>query len=154
MQRLRRKTKLYMRAIKECYRATGVYISSYDFKRKQIENITDDENSHIDPDNIKVLRYIHWNEDHNFLHGKYLPRKKRVTYSIFLKGEEGEDEEEEGEGGEEAKEPPPQENAGSDEEEEVDEQEEQNKVLPVKMMEIQDVVNTKKMYFYREPRLG
>ena len=49
---------------------TGVYISSYEYKRKPIENITDDENAHIDPDNIKVLRYIHWNEDYNFLHGK------------------------------------------------------------------------------------
>ena len=139
--------------------ATGVYISSYDFKRKAVENITDDENAHIDPDNIKVLRYIHWNEDHSFLHGKYLPKKKGVTYSIFLKGEEGEDEGEEegagGEGGEEAKEPPAQENAGGgDEEEENEDNEEQNKDLPVKMMEIQDVVNNKKMYFYREPRLG
>ena len=139
--------------------ATGVYISSYDFKRKAVENITDDENAHIDPDNIKVLRYIHWNEDHSFLHGKYLPKKKGVTYSIFLKGEEGEDEGEEegagGEGGEEAKEPPAQENAGGgDEEEENEDNEEQNKDLHVKMMEIQDVVNNKKMYFYREPRLG
>ena len=139
--------------------ATGVYISSYEYKRKQIENITDDENAHIDPDNIKVLRYIHWNEDHNFLHGKYLPRKKGVTYSIFLNGEEGDDEEEGGEGGgeggEEAKEAPPQENAGGgNEEDEEEDNEEQNKDLPVKMMEIQDVVNTKKMHFYREPRLG
>ena len=139
--------------------ATGVYISSYEYKRKQIENITDDENAHIDPDNIKVLRYIHWNEDHNFLHGKYLPRKKGVTYSIFLNGEEGDDEDEGGEGGgeggEEAKETPPQENAGGgNEEDEEEDNEEQNKDLPVKMMEIQDVVNTKKMHFYREPRLG
>ena len=139
--------------------ATGVYISSYEYKRKEIENITDDENAHIDPDNIKVLRYIHWNEDHNFLHGKYLPRKKGVTYSIFLNGEEGDDEDEGGEGGgeggEEAKEAPPQENAGGgNEEDEEEDNEEQNKDLPVKMMEIQDVVNTKKMHFYREPRLG
>ena len=146
--------------LKKITGATGVYISSYDYKRKKIENITDDENAHIDPDNIKVLRYIHWNEDHNFLHGRYLPKKKGVTYSIFMKGEEGEDEEGEeggagGEGGEEAKEPPPQENqGGGDEEEEDDDKVEQNKDLPVKMMEIQDVVNTKKMYFFREPRLG
>ena len=146
--------------LKKITGATGVYISSYDYKRKPIEKITDDENAHIDPDNIKVLRYIHWNEDHNFLKGKYLPRKKGVTYSIFLKGEEGEDEEEEGgtgggEGGEEQKENPPQENAGGDNEEDEEEDKgEQNKDLPVNMMEIQDVVNTKKMYFYREPRLG
>ena len=145
--------------LKKITGATGVYISSYDYKRKQVENITDDENAHIDPDNIKVLRYIHWNEDHNFLHGKYLPRKKGVTYSIFLNGEEGEDEEEGGEGGaeggEEGKENPQQENAGGgNEEDEEEDKEEQNKDLPVKMMEIQDVVNTKKMHFYREPRLG
>ena len=118
--------------LKKITGATGVYISSYDYKRKPVENITDDENAHIDPDNIKVLRYIHWNEDHSFLHGKYLPKKKGVTYSIFLKGEEGEDEGEEegagGEGGEEAKEPPPQENAGGgDEEEENEDKEDQNK---------------------------
>ena len=145
--------------LKNIIGATGVYISSYDYKRKAIENITDDENAHIDPDNIKVLRYIHWNEDHSFLHGKYLPRKKGVTYSIFLNGEEGDDEEEggegAGEGGEEPKDNPPQENAGGgNEEDEEEDNQEQNKDLPVKMMEVQDVVNTKKMYFYREPRLG
>ena len=135
--------------------ATGVYISSYEFKRKPIEKITDDENAHIDPDNIKVLRYIHWNEDHNFLHGKFLPKKKGVTYSLFLKGQEGEDDEEEG--GEEPKEAPPQEGGGGEGEEgegEEEEKEAQNKDLPVKMLEIQDVVNTKKIHFFREPRLG
>ena len=135
--------------------ATGVYISSYEYKRKPIENITDDENAHIDPDNIKVLRYIHWNEDHNFLHGKYLPRKKGVTYSLFLKGQEGEDDEEE-EGGEEPKEPAPQEGGGEAEEGEGDEDEKegQTKDQLVKMLEIKDVVNTKKVHFFREPRLG
>ena len=140
--------------LKRIIGATGVYVSSYEYKRKLVENITDDENAHIDPDNIKVLRYIHWNEDHNFLHGKYLPRKKGMTYSIFLNGEEAEDDEEE-EKGEEAKEPPQAEGGDADEREgdEV-EKETQSKELPVKMLEIQDVVNTKKMYFYREPRLG
>ena len=143
--------------LKKITGATGVYISSYDFKRKAIEKITDDENAHIDPDNVKVLRYIHWNQDHDFLHGKYLPKKKGITYSI-IKGEEVEEEGEEGaggeEGGEEVKEPPPQENAGGDEEVEEEDKEEQNKDQPVKMMEIQDVVNTKKIHFFREPRLG
>ena len=142
--------------LKKIIGATGVYVSSYEYKRKAIENITDDENAHIDPDNIKVLRYIHWNEDHDFLHGKYLPQKKGVTYSLFLKGQEGEDdEEEEGGGGEEPKEAAPQEGGEGDEAEEGEnEKEVQTKDLPVKMLEIQDVVNTKKMYFYREPRLG
>ena len=134
--------------------ATGVYISSYEYKRKAIQNITDDENAHIHPDNIKVLRYIHWNDDHNFLHGKYLPKKKGVTYSLFLKGQEGEDDEEE-EGGEEPKEPAKEGGGGDAEEgEDEDEKDENAKDLPVKMLEIQDVVNTKKIHFYREPRLG
>jgi len=141
--------------LKNIIGATGVYVSSYEYKRKAIENITDDENAHIDPDNIKVLRYVHWNEDHNFLNGKYLPKKKGVTYSLFLKGEEGEDDEEEEGGGEESKEPPPQEGGGdADEGEGEDEKDAQTKDLPVKMLEIQDVVNTKRMHFYREPRLG
>ena len=140
--------------LKKIIGATGVYISSYEFKRKPVENITDDENAHIDQDNIKVLRYIHWNEDHDFLHGKYLPRKKGVTYSIFLNGEEAEDDEDE-EKGEDAKEPAKAEGGDGDEGEgDGDEKDEQSKDLPVKMLEIQDVVNTKKMYFYREPRLG
>ena len=135
--------------------ATGVYISSYETKRKDVEKITDDENAHLDQEGGKVLRYIHWNEDHGFLHGKYLPKKKGVTYSLFLKGEEGEDEEEEEGGGEEPKEPPPQEAAGEgDEGEGEEEKETPTKDAPVKMLEIQDVVNTKKMYYYREPRLG
>ena len=137
--------------------ATGVYISSYDYKRKPIENITDDENAHIDPDNIKVLRYIHWNNDHNFLHGKYLPKKKGVTYSLFLKGQEGEDDEEE-EGGDEPKAQAPEGGGGGGEADEgegdEEEKDENAKDLPVKMLEIQDVVNNKKIYFYREPRLG
>ena len=141
--------------LKNIIGATGVYISSYEIKRKAIEKITDDENAHLDPDNVKVLRYIHWNEDHNFLHGKYLPKKKGGTYSLFLKGDEGDDEEEEEGGGEEPKEPPPKEEGGeADEGEGEEEKETQSKDSPVKMLEIQDVVNTKKMYFYREPRLG
>ena len=142
--------------LKNIIGATGVYISSYEYKRKPIEKITDDENAHIDPENIKVLRYIHWNEDHNFLHGKFLPKKKGVTYSLFLKGQDGEDEEEEEGGGDEQKEAPPQEGGGEADEGEGEEEEKegQTKDLPVKMLEIQDVVNTKKMHFYREPRLG
>ena len=142
--------------IKNVLGATGVYISSYELKRKQVGDITEDENAHIDPENVKVLRYIHWNKDHDFLHGKYLPKHKGVTYSLFL--DEGEEEEEEGEGGkeEEKKEPPPPKEGGGEKEGENEEEEKEgeNKDKSIKMIEIVDVVNTKKVFFHREPRLG
>ena len=135
--------------------ATGVYISTYDYRRKKVENITDDENAHIDPENIKVLRYIHWCKDHEFLHGKNLPPKKGQTYNLFLEGGGGdEDEEEEGEGGEKA---PAEEGAAAGEEgdgEEEGEKNDDNKEQPIKFLEIPDVVNEKKIFFFREPRLG
>ena len=39
-----------------------------------IVNIIDDEEAHTDKGKIKVLKYIHWNQDHDFLHRKYLPK--------------------------------------------------------------------------------
>ena len=70
--------------LKEIIGATGVYISIYDLKRKEVKSLDEDENAHIDPENINVLRYIHWNNDHDFLHGKILEPKQGVTYSLFM----------------------------------------------------------------------
>ena len=70
--------------LKNIIGATGVYISIYDLKRKGVNSLDEDENAHIDPENINVLRYIHWNNDHDFLHGKILEPKKGVTYQLFM----------------------------------------------------------------------
>ena len=131
--------------LKNIIGATGVYISIYDLKRKGVNSLDEDENAHIDPENINVLRYIHWNNDHDFLHGKILEPKQGVTYSLFMDvsgDEEGE------EGGEE---PAPEKNEGEEGEEgEVDDKKED----VIKSIEIQDVVMDNKIKFFREPRLG
>ena len=131
--------------LKNIIGATGVYISIYDLKRKEVNSLDEDENAHIDPENINVLRYIHWNNDHDFLHGKILEPKQGVTYSLFMDvsgDEEGE------EGGEEAA---PEKNEGEEGEEgEVDDKKED----VIKSIEIQDVVMDNKIKFFREPRLG
>ena len=130
--------------LKNIIGATGVYISIYDLKRKGVNSLDEDENAHIDPENINVLRYIHWNNDHDFLHGKILEPKQGVTYSLFMdvSGDE------EGEEGEEAA---PEKNEGEEGEEgEVDDKKED----VIKSIEIQDVVMDNKIKFFREPRLG
>ena len=130
--------------LKNIIGATGVYISIYDLKRKEVNSLDEDENAHIDPENINVLRYIHWNNDHDFLHGKILEPKQGVTYSLFMdvSGDE------EGEEGEEAA---PEKNEGEEGEEgEVDDKKED----VIKSIEIQDVVMDNKIKFFREPRLG
>ena len=130
--------------LKNIIGATGVYISIYDLKRKEVNSLDEDENAHIDPENINVLRYIHWNKDHDFLHGKILEPKQGVTYSLFMdvSGDE------EGEEGEEAA---PEKNEGEEGEEgEVDDKKED----VIKSIEIQDVIMDNKIKFFREPRLG
>lgn len=67
---------------KLCYfvNSTGAYFSKYDNKRKTVK-ITDDENAHLM--NNKVLRYIGYSHDHDFLYGKNLEVNVGVTYDFF-----------------------------------------------------------------------
>jgi len=134
--------------LKNILNATGVYISEYSLKRKKVESIDEDENSHIDPENINVLRFIHWNNDHDFLHNKIIPPKKGVTYPLFM--EVIDDEEDEEGGGEK-----PEKQEGNNEDEgEEEEEKEDTKEKELKSVEIQDVINDNKIKFFREPRLG
>lgn len=38
---------------------------------------------HLDPLGTKVLRYIGWNNDHNFLEGQCLEPNQGVTYDLI-----------------------------------------------------------------------
>ena len=134
--------------LKNIINATGVYVSEYSLKRKKVESIDEDENSHIDPENLNVLRFIHWNNDHDFLHNKIIPPKKGVTYPLFM---EVVDDEEDEEGGGEKAEKQEGNNEGEGEEEE---EKEETKEEELKSVEIQDVINDNKIKFFREPRLG
>ena len=69
--------------LKGLINATGCYIGIYDLKRRPVEE-DDDETGHIDPSNSKVLRYIGWNNDHNFLDGKCLEQNKGVTFDLIF----------------------------------------------------------------------
>ena len=143
--------------IKEIIGATGVYVMKYDLKRKKVESIDEDENAHIDPENIKVLRFIAWNKDHEFLHGQFIEPKKGVTYPLFLeKGEGEEDDEEGGDEGDKPEEAKNEEAKAEDEGGEEDEEGAEKKEKPdvIKTVIINDVVNAPKIKFFREPRLG
>ena len=69
--------------LKELSNATGCYLGIYDLKRRQVEP-DDDETGHIDPSNTKVLRYIGWNDDHNFLEDQYLEQNQGVTFDLIF----------------------------------------------------------------------
>ena len=69
--------------LKDLINATGCYIGIYDLKRKPVME-DDDETGHIDPSNSKVLRYIGWNNDHNFLDGKCLEQNQGVTFDLIF----------------------------------------------------------------------
>ena len=128
--------------LKELSGATGCYLGIYDLKRKKVEE-DDDETGHIDPSNAKVLRYIGWNDDHNFLEGLYLEQNQGVTFDLILPQQKPPQEGEEQKNQE--KQPMPQ---IEQKKEEMPKEVELNNIL------IKDVVNEPRMKFFREPRLG
>ena len=128
--------------LKELSGATGCYLGIYDLKRKKVEE-DDDETGHIDPSNAKVLRYIGWNDDHNFLEGQYLEQNQGVTFDLILPQQKPPQEGEEQKNQE--KQPMPQ---IEQKKEEIPKEPELNNIL------IKDVVNEPRMKFFREPRLG
>jgi len=133
--------------LKELSNATGCYLGIYDLKRKKVEE-DDDETGHIDPSNAKVLRYIGWNNDHNFLEGQYLEQNKGVTFDLILPQnkpvvQEGENAENNQEKKNEQINP------------DIIKQESNTKSeYDIKSLLIPDVVNESRMKFFREPRLG
>ena len=130
--------------LKELSGATGCYLGIYDLKRKKVEE-DDDETGHIDPSNSKVLRYIGWNDDHNFLEGQYLEQNQGVTFDLILPQQKPPQQE-----GEEQKnqEKPAVSQTTEQKKEEISKEPELNNIL------IKDVVNEPRMKFFLEPRLG
>ena len=68
--------------LKTLTNSTGCYICIYDQKRRPVTD-EDDMDGHLDPSGVKVLRYIGWNNDHDFLDGKYLEQNEGVTYDLI-----------------------------------------------------------------------
>lgn len=72
--------------LKNFVRATGVYVSIYDKKRKARVGEEDDENSHLLEE--KALRYISYCQDHQFMKNKYLEPGNGITYKLIFPSEE------------------------------------------------------------------
>ena len=126
--------------LKTLTKATGCYIGIYDQKRRPITD-EDDIDGHLDPSGTKVLRYISWNDDHNFLDGKYLEQNEGVIFDLIKnKPQVGNQENQ-------------RENLVEQKKEAKKEEKEDLKGY-IKTLMIEDVVNNNRIKFFREPRLG
>ena len=125
--------------LKTLTKATGCYVGIYDRKRRPITE-EDDMDGHLDPSGTKVLRYIGWNNDHNFLDGKYLEANEGVTFDLISSKPQGNVLEN-------------QQEKSFEKKEEIKEKE-NNIVENIKSLIIEDVVNDNRIKFFREPRLG
>ena len=136
--------------LKDLINATGCYIGIYDLKRKPVME-DDDETGHIDPSNSKVLRYIGWNNDHNFLDGKCLEQNQGVTFDLIFPQQKNQ-QQPEGENPNQAT----QEQKPSEAQQQLAEKKEGdiNPEDNIQTLLIEDVVNENRMNFFREPRLG
>ena len=136
--------------LKTLTKATGCYIGIYDQKRRAVKE-DDDMDGHLDPSGTKVLRYIGWNNDHQFLDGECLEPNQGVTYDLITTkpAQEGNIENQ----NQENKNPDPNQqnvNEGEKKEEVVEKKLEDT----VKTLLIEDVVNDNRIKFFKEPRLG
>ena len=127
--------------LKTLTKATGCYIGIYDQKRRPVKE-DDDIDSHLDPSGTKVLRYIAWNDDHNFLDDHILEPNEGVTFDLINQKPQGTAQEIKQEKPEEQKNELNKENQEKKIEEEI------------KSLLIEDVVNETRIKFFREPRLG
>ena len=128
--------------LKTLTKATGCYIGIYDQKRRPVKE-DDDMDGHLDPSGTKVLRYISWNDDHNFLEGKCLEPNEGVTFDLITAKPQENQQENQQEKNEEQK------------NEEIKEKVVEKKIEEnVKSLMIEDVVNDNRIKFFREPRLG
>ena len=136
--------------LKTLTKATGCYIGIYDQKRRAVKE-DDDMDGHLDPSGTKVLRYIGWNNDHQFLDGECLEPNQGVTYDLITTkpAQEGNVDNQ----NQENKNPDPNQqnaNEGEKKEEVVEKKLEDT----VKTLLIEDVVNDNRIKFFKEPRLG
>ena len=127
--------------LKVLTKSTGCYIGIYDQKRRPVKE-DDDIDGHLDPSGTKVLRYISWNDDHNFLEGKCLEPNEGVTFDLITSKISSNIQDNQQEKNEEQK------------KEEKKEENKNNIDENIKTLMIEDVVNDNRIKFFREPRLG
>ena len=113
--------------------ATGCYFGIYDQKRRQVTD-EDDIDGHLDPSGVKVLRYIGWDNEHEFLDGKYLEQNEGVTFDLINNKSQN--------------------NMQENQQEKKESKENMDNNNDIKYLMIEDVVNENRIKFFREPRLG
>ena len=136
--------------LKTLIKATGCYVGLYDLKRKPVTE-DDDETGHIHPSNTKVLRYIGWNDDHNFLDDQCLEQNQGVTFDLIFPQQKMQNQPGT-ENNEENKQPPVENQQVPQQQPNVPNEEKKNDEIQTLLIE--DVVNENRMKFFREPRLG
>ena len=134
--------------LKGLINATGCYVGIYDLKRRPVME-EDDETGHIDPSNSKVLRYIGWNNDHNFLDGKYLEQNQGVTFDLIFPQQKNQQQE-----GDNNPNPNAQEQKPPEAQQVSEKKEDMNPEDNIQSLLIEDVVHENRINFFREPRLG
>lgn len=71
---------------------SGVYIGKVDYQYKQTNHSNIDENSHLDLEKNKIIRYIGASDDHQSMKLKVLDYENQgVTGELFIKPEEQEE---------------------------------------------------------------
>jgi hypothetical protein len=141
--------------LKQFINATGVYVSTYDKKRKIPVSEEEDENAHLIDE--KVIRYIHFCDDHSFLKNKFLEPNVGITYELFAPKE---DDPVDGSGGNNNNNDAGNNNdLGVNDNNNFDDgaksadDKEKKETLPNHKF-VEEVVTEPKMKFFREPRLG
>lgn len=135
--------------LKRNVNATGVYIGIYDFKRKPVKP-EDDENGHIHPSMAKVLRYIGWCNDHEFLKGKCLESNQGVTFDLITPMAQIDPNLQQ-----QQQEQVNQENQVGDQPQDANKPiEPKEDINGIQYKLISDVIDEPKIHFFREPRLG
>ncbi len=128
--------------------ATGVYISVFDKKRKDVTE-DEDENAHLIEQ--QVIRYTNFSKSHAFLKYKFLENEQGVTYDLFKPKEETADP-----AAESAE--PGAETTPADESDGADPASntvlnKQKEYIPHHIL-VDEVVRNAKVKFFREPRIG
>lgn len=68
-------------------RLTGVYVGNLDFPTKEIDEMDEDENAHLDQTQ-RLITFIGFSKNHEFMKNKRLTLEQGVTNEVFKPGQE------------------------------------------------------------------
>ncbi len=148
--------------IQKITKSTGVYFGIYDKKRKPVKT-DDDENAHLM--NTKVIRYIGFCKDHDFLKFNFLEANEGVTYELFTPKSQQKKQNKAAKNDAEGNDDEEDENAANDEavkkaknvsesDANINGENNNETFRDINFVLINEVVRNPKIKYFREPRLG